>query len=198
LIINTSWPFVVNENIAEWAFWDTAFSKEECEKIIELGKKQILETGCINSDGKNIVDEHIRISNVSWLFPSNDTEWIYKRLTYIIVELNKRFFNYDLYGIIEGLQFTEYFGDRSGMYTKHIDSTSNGVIRKISVSVQLSELNSYEGGSLLLHTSSNPQEMGKDVGKLIMFPSFVLHEVTPVKKGTRYSLVAWVTGPPLK
>ena len=32
----------------------------------------------------------------------------------------------------------------------------------------------------------------------IVFPSYVLHEVCPVTRGTRYSLVSWVTGAPFK
>ena len=38
----------------------------------------------------------------------------------------------------------------------------------------------------------------KEQGKLILFPSYVLHEVKPVTKGERYSLVAWITGPQFK
>jgi PKHD-type hydroxylase len=30
---------------------------------------------------------------------------------------------------------------------------------------------------------------------ITLFPSWSLHRVTPVTKGTRYSLVAWVSGP---
>ena len=33
-------------------------------------------------------------------------------------------------------------------------------------------------------------------GSIVVFPSFSWHQVTPVTKGTRYSLVAWFVGPP--
>jgi len=33
---------------------------------------------------------------------------------------------------------------------------------------------------------------------MIFFPSYTLHEVTPVTKGTRYTLVGWVHGPAFK
>ena len=40
--------------------------------------------------------------------------------------------------------------------------------------------------------------MRKQIGDLVVFPSYVLHEVTPVTKGERNSLVCWVTGPSFK
>ena len=35
-------------------------------------------------------------------------------------------------------------------------------------------------------------------GSVIVFPSFVWHRVTPVTKGTRYSLVLWTCGQPFR
>jgi PKHD-type hydroxylase len=32
-------------------------------------------------------------------------------------------------------------------------------------------------------------------GSLIAFPANVLHQVTPIQKGTRRALVAWAVGP---
>ena len=38
----------------------------------------------------------------------------------------------------------------------------------------------------------------KTKGTIIFFESTILHEVKPVKKGTRYALVGWVQGPNLR
>ena len=40
--------------------------------------------------------------------------------------------------------------------------------------------------------------MKKEQGTLILFPSYTLHEVKPVTKGERNSLVTWVTGKSFK
>jgi len=40
--------------------------------------------------------------------------------------------------------------------------------------------------------------MSKEQGTLVMFPSYTLHEVMPVTKGERNSLVSWITGPAFK
>ena len=73
-------------------------------------------------------------------------------------------------------------------------SPSNAV-RKLSFSVQLSDPDDYKGGDLLLKISSDPTQVKKTRGTVIFFPSYVLHEVTPVEQGVRKSLVGWVTGP---
>ena len=35
----------------------------------------------------------------------------------------------------------------------------------------------------------------KNKGTIIVFPSMLLHKVTPVTKGIRHSLVQWFSGP---
>jgi len=74
------------------------------------------------------------------------------------------------------------------------------VTRKLSVSIQLSPDN-YKGGELEIMTGSHPKDrfkMTKEQGSIIIFPSYMLHQVLPIKKGQRYSLVSWITGPSLK
>jgi PKHD-type hydroxylase len=66
------------------------------------------------------------------------------------------------------------------------------------MSLQLTNPNEYKGGDLILHLGNEPTILSKEQGKLYAFPSYTLHEVTPVTKGTRYSLVAWITGPHFK
>ena len=53
--------------------------------------------------------------------------------------------------------------------------------------------NSEEGGSFKLE--GHCPDFDEGVGSTIAFPSFFLHEVTPVTKGSRYSIVTWVSGP---
>ena len=189
----TVWPFNVDD-LETWAYYNNVFSKEECEKIITLGnkigvKEAVLEKGSIN--------KKIRDSKISWIYPNNESVWIYRKITEAVSELNSKFFKFDLYGFIEGLQFTHYQAP-SGNYKKHIDRYLGIFTRKLSLTIQLSDSSSYKGGDLLLYDSPNPRLCPKEQGKLILFPSYVLHEVKPVTKGERYSLVAWITGPQFK
>jgi len=40
--------------------------------------------------------------------------------------------------------------------------------------------------------------MQKKRGLITVFPAWTLHQVTPVTKGTRQTLVTWVCGPEFK
>ena len=106
--------------------------------------------------------------------------------------------NFDIVGFGEGLQVGTYISDNNGHYDWHIDCDSSTSFRKISMSIQLSDPNDYEGGELQLFTKKTITTLPKDKGTIIFFPSFLLHRVTPVTKGKRISLVAWITGPQFK
>lgn len=191
---NPSWAFHTDMT-QNWAYWDKAFSPEECRKIIEIGESKILKTATVSKENQK--NKEIRDSEIAWLSPSDDMEWVYRRVTDIVMNLNDQFFKFDLFGIVEGFQFTKYEAP-SGFYGMHIDKTLGSRIRKLSLTIQLSEPDDYEGGELAFQFSKDQDVMPKEQGKLIAFPSYVVHEVKPVTKGTRYSLVAWITGKPFK
>jgi len=190
---NTSWAFKIDET-EDWAFLNDVFTPQECKKIIELGKKQNMNEAVV---GVKSVIKEVRESKTSWIYPSEEHNWIFYKLTDAVMHLNQKYFNFNLFGFTEGLQFTEYKAP-GGHYSKHIDKMFGRTIRKLSISVQLSDPSEYEGGDLELIFSDDPNVMDKAQGKLIAFPSYVVHGVKPVTKGTRYSLVAWMTGEPFK
>ena len=53
----------------------------------------------------------------------------------------------------------------------------------------------YTGGNFEINTGGNSEIVPFPKGRIIAFPSFILHRVTPVTSGTRKSIVIWVTGP---
>jgi PKHD-type hydroxylase len=188
------WPFQIDK-LETWAYYNSVFTKEECKEIIKIGNKNKLLAATV--DGQKNKIHNIRKSHVSWIYPNPEIDWIYKRVADAIIKLNNDYFKFDIYGFIEGFQFT-YYKSPGGKYGKHIDKGMNMHIRKLSLTIQLSDPSSYEGGNLHLHIGDKPIIIPKEQGKLIAFPSYVLHEVTPVTKGERYSLVAWLTGPSFK
>lgn len=192
--MNTSscWPFKVDE-INAYAYWNNVFSKEECLKIIEIGKNKGLIEGTTFGDNK----DNVRDSKITWLYPTDNMDWAFRRCTDIITNLNDRFFKFDLHGFNEGFQFTNYKAP-SGKYGSHVDRGYNSAVRKLSVSIQLSDPSEYEGGELFLYEGEEGTPMDKSQGTLVVFPSFILHEVKPVTKGERNSLVSWITGPNFK
>jgi len=195
----SSWPFEL-DNVNLFAFADNVFSKEECEKIIKIGKKQGLQEAKVGvSEDIHIgkINKKTRDSKITWIIPSDKTNWIFEKITHVSKELNNKFFNFDIFGSIEGLQFTSYKAP-GGNYGKHVDSAYGITIRKLSITIQLSEPYKYEGGELCLYNTEKPIILPKKQGQVIMFPSYVLHEVKPVTKGERISLVVWLTGKQFK
>lgn len=190
LKIEESEPFVTAQNF---------LNEQEIVEIIKIGKDANLsdiEEGKIGGRSKNNeLDLEYRRSSISWIRSDvKENSWIFAKITDAINDINSQFFNYDL-DLIQGLQFSEYGEKDNGFYGKHVDTSYRSYrTRKLSFSVQLSDSNSYEGGDLKLYLS-NSTEASRTKGDLIVFPSYTLHEVTPVTKGTRYSLVGWAQGP---
>jgi PKHD-type hydroxylase len=187
---NSSWSFK-KDKVNLYAFWENAFSKEECQTIVNIAKNKNF------IKGKTTNKSNVRKSNITWLNPADDMDWVFRKVTDIVLNLNEQFFKFNLFGINEGFQFTNYKAP-SGKYGKHVDMSINIVVRKLSISIQLTDPKKYEGGELCLYCSDEKIIMDKTQGTLILFPSYVLHEVMPVTKGERNSLVTWVTGEQFK
>jgi len=187
---NTSWNFKLDQ-VHLYSFWKNAFSKEECQTIINIAKDK----GLIK--GTTMEKSDARDSKISWLYPVDEMQFVFRRVTDIVLNLNKKYFQFDLFGLNEGFQFANYKAP-SGKYGKHVDRAVNSSVRKLSISIQLTNPKKYQGGELYLYDDDKGTLMDKEQGTLIMFPSYILHEVKPVTKGERNSLVSWVTGNQLK
>lgn len=193
LKIEESEPFVTAQKF---------FSEQEIAEIIKIGldpELSDIEQGKIGSrEVQNQLDTNYRRSNISWIRSDvKSNSWIFAKITDGINDINNQFFKYDL-DLIQGLQFTNYDETDKGFYGPHVDTSYRSYrTRKLSFSVQLSEDTSYTGGDLKLYLS-NSTNVSRQKGDLIVFPSYTLHEVTPVTKGTRFSLVGWAQGPKFK
>ena len=142
----------------------------------------------------------IRNSLIRGIESNEKISWLYQKIVQEIYRVNQENFDYIL-KFIECLQFLEYNENDEGFYAKHNDcnNTDNfATIRKLSFSIQLSDPDDYEGGELILYTNEQEFIAPKTKGTIIFFQSDIVHEVTPVTKGTRYSIVGWVRGPNLR
>ena len=166
------------------------FTEEEAKLIIQAADKNMADGTVSGKHG----DASIRRSQVHWL-DRKEFAWAYERMWAIAVELNKNFFGFQIEKFEGRLQVARYPADQEGFYTWHMDNGEKTPGRKISLSVQLSSPQDYEGGELEFFYTNNVKHVIKTQGSVIAFPSFVMHRVTPVTQGVRYSMVAWVTGP---
>jgi PKHD-type hydroxylase len=186
------WPLQL-DRVENFAWLKDCFSKAEIEAIINIGES-IEKDKATTYGGEN---PKIRDSYVSFIYPNEVTSWVFERLAGAINHINSQFFGFELYTMEQGLQFTRY-KEPGEHYEWHIDRGINTGIRKLSLSVQLSEPDEYEGGDLELWFGGEPVKANRERGMITFFPSYVMHRVTPVTKGVRYSLVCWVSGPPFK
>jgi len=178
-----------------YAWWDNIFTDEELlslKNIALYGKDR----GVVGNTGDE--NKVVRRTKIHWQSPNKDNEWLYTKLSHVISELNRDYFRFDLSEISEPLQFCNYESKEKGHYDWHTDKTANRQTRKLSLVLQLSNPDDYEGGDLCLKTSPEDIVIKKKAGFITVFPSWTLHRVTPVTKGSRQSLVAWVSGPPFR
>ncbi len=137
---------------------------------------------------------HVRRSHVVMLGLEEKYTWLYERLWTAAQECNRLFFCVDIAGVESNVQLARYDSSNLGFYDWHTDFAGVRPLRKISISIQLSRPEDYDGGDLELMYGIQPQKLDKTRGAFIAFPSFMLHRVTPVTRGTRWSLVAWILG----
>lgn len=174
--------------------WTDTFSDEQLKNIVEYLDTLPKEPGTVHGGNDNGA---VRKSSVAWV--SNDSPQaseLYDRMAFIARSINSKFFGFDLFGFVEDMQYTVYEGNEQGHYTWHMDfSDTSPSSRKLTLVLQLSSPEDYEGGELQTLTSYNEQTIDKKLGLVAAFPSWTLHRVTPVTKGIRKTLVIWVAGP---
>lgn len=181
-------------------FWPENLSKDFTDAIIDVGNKQpIAKTGIgFNASTESIED--IRRSEIRWLNTYDQSHrFIVETLWNFINDANRDHFGFNI-NYLRDIQYTTYRAEETGKYDWHedifwINPTANH--RKLSLTIQLSDPNEYEGGEFEIdpeHGVLN-QQLIKKRGTVLVFPSFLRHRVTPVTSGIRRSLVCWVEGP---
>lgn len=185
------------DNIQPWVWWENAFTEQELNWLQQqaINAENRAQVGG-NAQGDDLA--RIRRSKVSWINKSSDNAWVFEKLAHVASALNAQFYRFDLTGFGEPLQLTNYDQSEHGMYGWHQDYNTGGISRKFSMVLQLSDPSQYDGGNLQIKTGGDIQNVRKQRGLIAAFPSYVLHQVTPVTQGSRQSLVAWVSGPAFK
>ncbi len=173
-------------------YFDNAFSEDELTKINNLAMSYPkMQATTVGEEGTNVSD--YRKSTVVWLPDEPRSLWLYNKISELAHTANTNMWNYEIWGYNDQLQYTIYEGD-GGHYDWHADLGPTISNRKLSCVIQLSDPNDYEGGDLQLNNGSGVVTIEKKKGRIVFFSSFVLHRVTPVTKGTRISLVTWLSG----
>lgn len=186
---NTSW---VIESIKKL----DALTISKIDFYVQSHEDQLFDGRTVDPRG-NDGSVDLRSSRIMWLSEDNKFDYLYKELSNVVNHVNDHCYKYSLYGF-ESFQYSEYHAEDSGHYTWHIDTSVRGGqqhIRKLSFSAGLNDESEYEGGELQFWLGPEPVSYRLKKGQIIVFPSYLLHRVTPVTKGVRKTLVGWSRGP---
>jgi len=179
-------------------------SPEFCDRVVEAGETLPHHpTGVVGSEAKL----ELRNTELTFFPQKPAYKWIYDAMSPFINAANSSYWKFEL-SAFEEAQFGIY--NPGQFYDWHIDQHPypykegrfKGMTRKLSFTLQLTDENDYEGGDFELREPGSIDNVVERVagirarGSVIIFPSFVIHRVTPVTKGVRRSLVSWINGPP--
>ena len=175
-------------------YFTNGFNNKELDKIYK-------DVATLNFEKASTIDsksngKEIRSSSVKWIPNNQQWSWLYLKLMDMAVQANNALWHFDLYSVPDLIQYTEYYATENGHYTWHQDfGPGTPSLRKVSITVQLSGPDEYEGGDLEYWKGGNDiVKAPKDKGLVFIFPSYMMHRVTPITKGTRRSFVLWVGG----
>tara|TARA_R100001086_G_scaffold247898_1_gene183442 strand:- start:497 stop:1084 length:588 start_codon:yes stop_codon:yes gene_type:complete len=176
------------------------FTPSQCQDIINMGhqqKKQEAKVGHQKEKDGNY-DTKMRITAISWI-PFEAMPQMYRIVEKSMLQANRNHFGYEGMQVNEHAQFTEY--PKGGFYEWHMDAdivgTNEPPVRKISMTILLSDPSEFIGGDLEFMSEGNkPPQLLQ--GQAIFFCSMIRHRVAKVKKGIRRSLVMWFGGPSFK
>lgn len=175
-------------------------SADECAALRALEPELDLRAGTVTRAREERPDT--RRSQVAWLQRSDDRfAWLFERIDRTLAAVNVQHFDVDYAPQgCAAFQYSVYGADEKGHYAAHMDDFLPATwpdSRKLSVVVQLSAPDAYEGGDLRFRDLPDdlPAE-AREQGAMIVFPSILYHAVVPVTAGTRRSLVGWYSGPP--
>ncbi|WP_085642009.1 2OG-Fe(II) oxygenase [Thalassospira sp. MCCC 1A03138] len=178
-----------------YAIVPDALDTATCNRLIDGFSTELDDGGLVQGQSAS----HIRRSQITW-FNETQEPVVMRRIIDMVADVNRNVFDFSLSEFAEDAQIACYAGDQRGHYDWHSDVGASDIARrrKLTMVIQLSEPDQYEGGLLQLNPAGHVFDAPMERGTAIFFPSFVLHRVAPTTAGLRYSLTQWVHGTPFR
>ena len=179
---------------------------ELCNEIIRDCKENILEEASIHEPTTRFSRNDPDIRKTSVNFITDKDNKANKLAWHFLEEANKREFHYDL-KYFQEIQFAEY--QKGDFFDWHQDASEpdeNNELRKLSLTLVLSDPDTYEGGEFQFFNGGRPmkgmgdrsgEQVAKDIkakGSIVVFDSRDWHRVCEIQSGVRNSIVCWTVG----
>ncbi|MEI2386488.1 2OG-Fe(II) oxygenase [Breoghania sp. JC706] len=170
------------------------FTPDETQEVIRLSQRAQAASGGLVG---GLHHHNIRRATIAWLDDASEASWVMNRIVDGVARANRDRFGFDITEFKEKLQVAGYDESDTGHYDWHSDIGDGPLARyrKLTIVVQLSSGESYAGGALEINLGGAIQTGAREAGDATLFASFMLHRVTPVTQGRRYSLTCWSHGP---
>ena len=190
--------FIIPGN-SSWSF-EKGFNSETCKTILDTATDNFIDVGMNpvtashsyenRRTGNNFFDNQQFVYDLVWSFmttANEQAEWDFEISSAEDYQLSK----YEVGDFHK--QHMDGMGTEGSKMINPTKENLHNKVRKLSMIVNLND--DFEGGDLILY---NDGLMKQKKGCITFFPSYLLHEITPVTKGTRYSLSMWFLGKPFK
>ena len=177
-----------------YLFQQDALDPATCDHLVAAaGAADMADAGLVG----NTTAHALRRADLVWLDDLPDTGPLMDRLIRRVAQANRDAFDADLTDFAESAQIARYGAEREGHFGWHSDigKGAQAARRKLTVVIQLSDPADYDGGVLEIWPDANIATAPRLRGTAAIFPAYVLHRVTPVTRGTRWSLTLWAHGP---
>jgi predicted 2-oxoglutarate/Fe(II)-dependent dioxygenase YbiX len=179
----------------DWVRAAERLSDADCDELIALGRDSPLAPSTIVGEEQYAGHRKVLARRLE---ASPRSAWVFDLLCTVASEVTSSHFELALTSITRAPQYVEYEPGR-GQFGWHNDY-SHGLPdapRKLTIIIQLSSSEAYQGGSLQTF-GIEVEDLPRERGTIIAFPSLVYHQITPVTWGRRCALVAWIAGPRIR
>lgn len=155
--------------------------------------------GITGSQKEGTVSNSYNNRDIAYIYPDSNTQWLYELLFPLALKANNELYHFDIDIVTDPIHYVIYPED-GGHLEWHMDIGNYEVNRrKLALTVELSDPDSYEGGEFEIFTGGkDPIIVPKEKGDILIFPTFLLHKVKPITKGNRKCLVFWIGGRPFR
>jgi PKHD-type hydroxylase len=171
-----------------------AFPPDDCDRLVAAVRAAPANDARLVGRETN---HNLRRASLVWLEDLPEAGWVMDRIVALAAKANRETFRFELEEFAESAQVAAYDAGREGHFAWHSDIGDGPLAarRKLTMVIQLSDPADYEGGRLEIMPSSATLSADTARGAATVFPSYLLHRVTPVTTGTRHSLTIWAHGP---
>jgi PKHD-type hydroxylase len=190
-----------------YRLWNGVLPAKVCEAVVEeFSDDDFYEASIQRMDGTAGIEPATRDTHHVFIEPAH---WTGSFVTHFAEQANL-LWNLDVLGLgtlsilryTTGSHFNWHVDVLAYDQTNYEPFAGRGPLeRKLSVTVNLSDPADYDGGDLEFLNGTGQlyaQPQLREQGSVVVFPSTVGHRVTPVTRGTRYAIVGWLVGPPIR